>query len=268
MSKEIKKSLDELTLLDRFLFDEAMENPENLKILLDIILGEDIVLKFLPQTEKELRKDSIKRMAKVDVWAMDINDTVYDTEVQKENTGNLPMRSRYYQSMLDSSRLKPGDTDFNNLGKVFVIIIMPFDLFGQGKYMYTFRNACEEVPGLELKDGAARIFLNTRGTNENEVSKELVSLLHFMEYTNDMKLEISDERLCRLQRNVKSIQQNPEVSVKFMQLWEEMANAKAEGEALFAKLTEVLLEQGMVDELKRATKDMEYRKELYKTYNL
>ena len=51
-----KKTLSELTLLDRFLFAETMENPENLKIILDIILEDDILLKGLPQTEKELRK--------------------------------------------------------------------------------------------------------------------------------------------------------------------------------------------------------------------
>ena len=50
-----RRSLEELTLLDRFLFAETMEDPENLRILLEIILGKDLVLKHLPQTEKELR---------------------------------------------------------------------------------------------------------------------------------------------------------------------------------------------------------------------
>ena len=33
-----KKSLKELNLLDKFLFDEAMDDPENVKTMLDIIL--------------------------------------------------------------------------------------------------------------------------------------------------------------------------------------------------------------------------------------
>ena len=33
------KPLSELTLLDRFLFSEAMEDPENLQTMLEIILG-------------------------------------------------------------------------------------------------------------------------------------------------------------------------------------------------------------------------------------
>ena len=42
-----RRSLEELTLLDRFLFAETMEDPENLRILLEIILGKDLVLKHL-----------------------------------------------------------------------------------------------------------------------------------------------------------------------------------------------------------------------------
>ena len=114
-----KKSLEELTLLDRFLFAEAMENPENMKIMLDIILGEDITLKYLPQTEKEIRKSGLNRMARIDVWTMDADDIVYDTEVQGRDTKNLPKRSRYYQGMIDSKLMESGEVDFNKLNNVF-----------------------------------------------------------------------------------------------------------------------------------------------------
>ena len=56
----------------------------------------------------------------------------------------------------------------------FNIIITPFDLFGEGRYCYTFHARCDENPSLVLEDGATRIFLNTRGTNRNEVSEELI----------------------------------------------------------------------------------------------
>ena len=207
--------------MDRFLFAEAMDDPENMKILLDIILDEDIELQHLPQTEKEVRGSNLNRMARIDVWAMDVDDTVYDTEVQQREAANLPKRSRYYQGMIDSKLLEPGTADFDNLNKVYIIIIMPFDLFGKGLYKYTFRNTCEEVPGLELGDEATRIFLNTRGENPENVSEELVQLLQYLEHTNDSSLKISDERVKRLQQNVRSIQQNAEMGVKYMQLWEE-----------------------------------------------
>ena len=47
-----RKQLAELNLLDRFLFNEAMEDPENMKAVLDIIFEQDISLKSAPQSEK------------------------------------------------------------------------------------------------------------------------------------------------------------------------------------------------------------------------
>ena len=55
MSTKEKRKLKDLNLLDKFLFDEAMEDEENMKTLLDIILGQDTHLKQPPQTEKECR---------------------------------------------------------------------------------------------------------------------------------------------------------------------------------------------------------------------
>lgn len=101
-----KKTLADLTLLDRFLFAEVMEDPEVLQMVLEIILGREILLKFLPQTEREIRRSPIYRQIKLDVWAQDMQDAIYDTEVQKTNTKNLPRRSRHYQSLIDSKLLQ------------------------------------------------------------------------------------------------------------------------------------------------------------------
>ena len=86
--------------------------------------------------------------------------------------------------------------------------------------MYTFRMACKEEPGLELEDGAVRIFLNTHGTNENEVSPELVELLNYMENTNTCP-PAKSEKLSEIQKRVAAIKSSEEVGVKYMQAWEE-----------------------------------------------
>ena len=36
------------------------------------------------------------------------------------------------------------EIDFNKLPAAYLITIAPFDLFGEGKYRYTFRMKCEE----------------------------------------------------------------------------------------------------------------------------
>ena len=45
MAAKEKRKLKDLNLLDKFLFDEAMEDEENMKTLLDIILGQNTHLK-------------------------------------------------------------------------------------------------------------------------------------------------------------------------------------------------------------------------------
>ena len=100
-------------MLDKFLFDEAMDDPENVKTMLDIILSKKTNLKHPPQTEKEQRTSTDNRQIRLDVYAMDEDDVIYEVEAQKENTHNLPKRSRLYQGIIDSKLLPPGVVDFN-----------------------------------------------------------------------------------------------------------------------------------------------------------
>ena len=48
-----RKRFKNLNLLDRFLFAEAMEDQQNMELLLDIILNQETHLKQPTQTEKE-----------------------------------------------------------------------------------------------------------------------------------------------------------------------------------------------------------------------
>ena len=214
------KALKDLNLLDRFLFAEAMEDPVIMQTILEIILGKDILLKYPPQAEKEKRSSPLFRFIRMDVWAMDMEDTVYDAEVQKEDTKNLPRRSRLYQSM-----------------------IAPFDLFGKDLYRYTFRMRCDEDPGIALDDGAARIFLNTRGKDPLGVSEELIELLRYIEHTTEeVSSSCRSRKIRELQRRIAMIKSSEEIGVKYMQEWEEkvieqrrareegVAEGRAEGE--------------------------------------
>ena len=68
-TKKTLKPLKDLNLMDRFLFAEATEDPFIMKSILEIILGKDIMLKHLPQSEKEMRTTPFNRFIKLDVWA-------------------------------------------------------------------------------------------------------------------------------------------------------------------------------------------------------
>ncbi len=195
-----------------------------------VLQDEDIRLLTLSQTEKEVRTMPWLRSIRLDVFSVDQNSVVYNTEVQAARKSDLVKRSRYYQGLIDASLLEPGSISFNQLNDAYVIMIMPFDLFGLGKYRYTFRTYCEEDKNLELKDGAVRIFLNTKGTNDDEVSRELIDFLHYVERTDDESANAADsERIRKIHKCVKQIKASEEMGVKYMQSWEEKIMEREKG---------------------------------------
>ena len=161
---------------------------------------------------------------------MDEDDVIYEVEARKENTHNLPKRSRLYQGIIDSKLLPPGVVDFNLLNEVLIVLIMPFDLFGYGLYRYTFQMKCQEIPELKLDDGATRIFLNTRGKHPELVSPELIELLKYMEHSTDEISEACEsKRIQEMHRRVCQIKASEKAEVKYMQTWEEKILIKQEG---------------------------------------
>lgn len=228
--------LKNLNLTNRFLFDEVMEDPETHRDVLSIILNKEIPMLKINQTEKEGRLSPSIRSIRMDVFSMDKEDTVYNTEMQEKRKTDLAKRSRYYQALTDTGLLEPGIPNYNLLNDSFIIMIMPFDLFGYGKYVYTFNAYCREVPECSLQDGATRIFLNTRGTNDDEVSKELIDFLHYIEdTTSERAAETNSPRIWRIHDRVCKVKMNEEVGVRYMQAWEEKYYAKEDGREEGAK---------------------------------
>ena len=284
MTKD-KRTLKDLNLMDKFLFDEAMEDKDNMKTLLDIVLGQDTHLKYPPQTEKEFGNSKENRQIRLDVYAIDEDDVVYDTEPQKQNTKNLPKRSRLYQGLIDSNLLPPGSIDFNALNTVIIIMIMPFDLFGYELYQYTFRMKCEEISELELEDGATRIFLNSHGKHPEFVNPELIELLEYMEKSTDtVAKKCESKRIHQMHERITKLKSSKEMEIKYMQKWEEKEierqeayaegervgekRGRTEGETRINKLTKYLLEQERTEDLKKAVSDAAYQAKLLKELGL
>ena len=285
MIKKEPKSLQELNLLDRFLFDELMDVPGMYETALTILLENRVSLLDKVQTEKEFRVSPGLRSVRMDVVGMDAKGKIYYTEMQRRNTGNLVKRSRYYQSQLDVSLLEPGSVDFNLLNDTCMILIAPFDMFGRGLYRYTFHGVCEECPDLKLPDGATRIFINTKGKNRECFSKEF---LDFMEYIMDSSDEVAERTdsssIKAIHKCVCKIRMSEEVGVRYMQKWEEriydrmdareegLAEGRKEGrkEGMMGlnKLNQALIRDNRMDDLIQATMDPEFQKVLLKEYHI
>lgn len=237
MENNVATKLEDLNLVDKFLFDEVMEDLESYEALISILLENEIHLLTRPETEKELRVSPQLRQVRLDVVSMDRGKKVYYTEMQKTDTGNLRKRSRLYQAQLDVSLLEPGTTNFNLLSNSCFILIAPFDIFGKGLCRYTFEGTCRECPELRLGDGAMRVFINTQGTNREEFSQEFLDLMEYITDSTDMVAELSkSKRLKQIHRSVRKIKLSEKMGVKYMQKWEELAYAREEGAEIGEKI--------------------------------
>ena len=230
MTKNVTTKLDKLNLVDKFLFDEVMENMECYQNVISILLENEIELLKKPETEKELRVSPQLRQVRLDVVSMDIEKKIFYTEMQQNNTGNLIKRSRYYQAQLDVSLLGPGSTDFNLLNDSCFFLIAPFDIFGRGLYRYTFEGICRECPDLKLGDGAVRVFINTKGKNRKDFSQEFLDFMDYITASTDEIVENTESmRIRQIHENVRKLKASEKMGVKYMQRWEEIAYARQEG---------------------------------------
>ena len=115
-----------------------------------------------PASQKNIIFDPANKSIRLDVFFED-GDTVYDIEMQKVDTGNLPLRARMYSSMMDANMLDKG-LEYEVLRRSYVIFVCMFDLFERSRTKYTFKSICEEDRDLPLGDGRCIMFLNTKGS--------------------------------------------------------------------------------------------------------
>lgn len=88
---EKPKTLQELNLLDRFLFASTIEDRETFEAMLEILLGGEVHLLTEPQTEKELRTSPWLRSIRVDVYSMDDKKTIplYISDAMQRGAGTF-----------------------------------------------------------------------------------------------------------------------------------------------------------------------------------
>lgn len=256
-----KKKLEEMNLLDDFLFGSVVTYPEIgeqfVRILLKTVFGREIKHLSVAAQKVFYGADSDMHGTRLDVYMeADIEEnaeeraTVYDMEPdQKSSEADrkiLPRRVRFYHAKIAARSLQAG-LDYDKLKNVVIIMILPFDPFGWNRMRYTVKNRCLEVPGMEYEDGASTLFLYTKGT-EGELAEELKQLLCYME--NTTYENAVNEDLRKIHGMVETVKRDPEVTVKYMRLWEEFERRLAEGEAIgiekgMAKGEAIGIEKGM-----------------------
>ena len=174
----LKTNWESIGLSNDFLFGKIMRKPALCKRMLEIILGIKIDRIEYLESQKSIDEEWDARSIRLDIYVQDNKDVAYNIEIQTTNTGDLPKRSRYYQSVLDMQQLNNGER-YRNLKRTYIIFICTFDLFKLGRHVYTFENQCCEERSLQLGDEAYKLFLNTEGIMD-DVSTDLKAFLDYM----------------------------------------------------------------------------------------
>lgn len=225
----MNKPFKELDLSNAFLFAAALEDEETCQQVLEIILGFPIS-KVKVRAEHSLLFSSDFRSIRLDIYASDEMQVMYNIEMQNSDEKNIAKRSRYHQAEMDVMSLKPGE-DFNDLKPSYVIFICTFDPFGYGLYRYTFEQKCLERE-LKLNDGTTKIFLNTKGKNSDEVPKELIHFLKYVEESTDEYVaSIEDEAVEKIHNKVKQLKELRELEASYMYFEELLEERQKEGKA-------------------------------------
>ena len=169
---------------------------------------------------------------RLDVYAKDDSNRRFNVEIQVLREPSPGKRSRYYHSQIDMELLLSG-MFYEQLPDTYVIFICDYDPFFRGKYRYVFRNICIEDESVQLQDGCFTIFLNTKGTNDNEISHELLNLLKFIgaELEESFK-DYNDPYIKQLQNSIEAIKRDREMGKRYMLLEELLMRERQQSKEL------------------------------------
>ena len=213
----VKKTLQELTFKDNFMFAAVMMDKENAKGVIELALGIEVD-HIEVSYEKSIVYNPEYKGIRLDVFAKDADNTCYCVEMQVANK-KIKKRARYYHSQIDMDLLIAG-CEYENLPDSYVIFICDYDPIGLKKYKYAICQKLAEDNNYAYEDGIHTVFLSTVGQNEDEVSKELVSFLNYVSAGN-VSRECEDTFVSRLQKSVEKIKYDREMGRRYM-LFEEM----------------------------------------------
>ena len=223
-----RKTLQDLTIKDNFLFGAVMSVEENCKGFLEMVLGFSIA-QVVVSKEKSIVYHPEYKGVRLDIYAEDENHTHYNVEMQVKKKSALGKRSRYYHSQMVMEALASGE-DYETLPDTVVIFVCDFDPFGERLYCYTFGNECKENKKVKLEDGSCTLFLSTRGENEEDVPQELVRFLKFV--TADLEeseMDFQDELVKQFQETIHNIKTDREMGERYMIFEEMLREEKQEG---------------------------------------
>ncbi|MCD7776052.1 MAG: Rpn family recombination-promoting nuclease/putative transposase [Firmicutes bacterium] len=176
---------------DDFLGAVFEDNYEATELLLNVLFNRKDM-----KVSKTARQREIKGLeghsVRLDISAEDSDRRVYDIEIQRQDKGDLQLRSRYYSSLLDTTLLQKNE-GYDKLVPTYVIFFMEKNMFDDSRPLRHYVMKELEDNGL-LGDDRHIMFVN--GDNKDE-STALGRLIHDFKCTaaKDMYYDVLAQRV-------------------------------------------------------------------------
>lgn len=154
-----------------------MQNREICQELLERLLKIKIDHIEYPEIEKTISPYYETKGVRLDVYVKD-SDKVFDIELQNSAGVDIYLRTRYYQSMLDTDNLLKGE-HYSKLPESFIIFICTYDPIGDNLPSYTYKTCCIENPKRIMKDKITKKFYNATAYKQ-EKDMEISAFLEYI----------------------------------------------------------------------------------------
>ena len=195
------KPFEELEFTDDFMFYQVMQDDSICIELLETLLKTKIDHIERKELQKELRPYYESKGVRFDAYLKDSN-RIFNIEMQQVINDELPKRTRYYQSILDTDMLLKGH-DYTDLQETHIIFICKKDPIGQGLPVYTFSTTCSENKNIKLNDKTFKHFFNAEAAD----SESDIAIKAFLKYieTRESNNTLTDKIKTAVE-NIKKIQ--------------------------------------------------------------
>ena len=237
-----------MNLINGFLFDSALENDDEAKIvvgnILKAVFNRKLNISSVVSQKPIQAIDTQYHGIRFDVKITEVAEgdkasvTIYDTEMEDRPADKpfLPYRMRYYVAMNDSKRLDSGD-DYDELPEYVSVVISSYDPFTAGDMYYEAKSTLITHPELKYDNGIRNIFLYCNGkpnfdrTDSNlklspAHSKKLREMLKYI--VSGEKPEYSNEDIEEIDTIVTKVKGRAEVTAEYMRQWDRELSIKRE----------------------------------------
>ena len=266
---DVRKLLSKFILMDDDFMRVVLKDIRCTEYILQTILKKPR-LRVKEQVLQEDLKNLQGRSVILDCFCTDDSGTVYNIELQNKRYGASPLRARYHAGMIDMHILKAGE-NFNRLPESYVIFICGKDALKENRQIYHVKRIIEES-GNTFPDKAQIIYINTEKSSDDELGRMIKDF-----YTEDPK-EIRSAVLARRIAELKipskaEKREDAEMTTYYDRLkrqWKKEGKAEgtANAEGKMAKLMGLLVKEGRIDDITKASESSTYRKQLLEEFQL